>query len=144
MILYIAVAKVLGATIYYTDCYSYYQLRIFDFFVMYIVFFFFFFFQAEDGIRDHCVTGVQTCALPILMRIAWRTVGSIITRVWADVDALGDRLDGLTRIGIDEISYKRGHRYVTVVRSEERRVGKECRCRGSTYHEKKNRKDEMN
>src|SRR5476649_1323290 len=27
---------------------------------------FFFFFQAEDGIRDHCVTGVQTCALPIL------------------------------------------------------------------------------
>src|SRR5215204_6913283 len=28
--------------------------------------FFFFFFQAEDGIRDHCVTGVQTCALPIL------------------------------------------------------------------------------
>src|SRR5438034_3139316 len=29
-------------------------------------FFFFFFFQAEDGIRDHCVTGVQTCALPIL------------------------------------------------------------------------------
>src|SRR5436190_22058555 len=27
----------------------------------------FFFFQAEDGIRDHCVTGVQTCALPILL-----------------------------------------------------------------------------
>src|SRR5215204_7120661 len=33
---------------------------------MFIIFaFFFFFFQAEDGIRDHCVTGVQTCALPI-------------------------------------------------------------------------------
>src|SRR6476646_224283 len=31
--------------------------------------FFFFFFQAEDGIRDHCVTGVQTCALPISWRI---------------------------------------------------------------------------
>ena len=31
------------------------------------VVFFFFFFQAEDGIRDHCVTGVQTCALPILV-----------------------------------------------------------------------------
>src|SRR5476649_1536584 len=30
-----------------------------------LYFFFFFFFQAEDGIRDHCVTGVQTCALPI-------------------------------------------------------------------------------
>ena len=27
----------------------------------------FFFFQAEDGIRDHCVTGVQTCALPIFL-----------------------------------------------------------------------------
>jgi transposase len=44
------------------------------------------------------------------MRIAWRTVGSMITRVWADVEALRDRLDGLTRIGIDEISYKRSHR----------------------------------
>src|SRR5437588_11314056 len=32
--------------------------------------FFFFFFQAEDGIRDHCVTGVQTCALPILYPVA--------------------------------------------------------------------------
>ena len=29
---------------------------------------FFFFFQAEDGIRDHCVTGVQTCALPISVK----------------------------------------------------------------------------
>src|SRR5215211_9010543 len=32
---------------------------------------FFFFFQAEDGIRDHCVTGVQTCALPISMSELW-------------------------------------------------------------------------
>src|SRR5215211_8636399 len=32
-----------------------------------IYIFFFFFFQAEDGIRDHCVTGVQTCALPICL-----------------------------------------------------------------------------
>src|SRR5882672_8169686 len=31
----------------------------------------FFFFQAEDGIRDHCVTGVQTCALPIWARCRW-------------------------------------------------------------------------
>src|SRR5438132_4412452 len=34
-------------------------------FFLFFFFFFFFFFQAEDGIRDHCVTGVQTCALPI-------------------------------------------------------------------------------
>jgi len=50
-----------------------------------------------------------------LMRIAWRTVGSIITRVWADVDARCDRLAGLRRIGIDEISYKKGHKYLMVV-----------------------------
>jgi transposase len=50
-----------------------------------------------------------------LMRIAWRTVGAIIARVQADVDADVDRLDGLRRIGIDEISWKRGQRYITVV-----------------------------
>lgn len=50
-----------------------------------------------------------------LMRIAWRTVGSIITRVWGDIEKLHDRFAGLRRIGIDEISYKRGHRYLTIV-----------------------------
>jgi transposase len=47
--------------------------------------------------------------------VAWRTIGSIITRVNNDVEAVVDRLDGLRRIGIDEISYKRGHRYLIVV-----------------------------
>jgi transposase len=61
------------------------------------------------------VTQCSKTAVTELMRIAWRTVGGIIARVWADVEKLGDRLDGLTRIGIDEISYKRGHRYLTVV-----------------------------
>jgi transposase len=50
-----------------------------------------------------------------LLRVAWRTVGSIVTRVNADIDATVDRLEGLRRIGIDEISYKRGHRYLIVV-----------------------------
>jgi transposase len=50
-----------------------------------------------------------------LMRIAWRTVGSIITRVWADIDAQHDRFAGLRRIGIDEISYKKGYKYLMVV-----------------------------
>jgi transposase len=50
-----------------------------------------------------------------LMRIAWPTVGAIITRVRADIDADVDRLAGLRRIGIDEISYKKGHKYLTVV-----------------------------
>ena len=54
-------------------------------------------------------------AITELMRIAWRTVGSIITRVWADTAAGIDAFAGLTRIGIDEISYKRGHKYLTVV-----------------------------
>jgi transposase len=61
------------------------------------------------------VTQCSKAAVTQLMRIAWRTVGSIIARVWVDVEALGDRLDGLTRIGIDEISYKRHQRYLTVV-----------------------------
>ena len=46
------------------------------------------------------------------MRIAWRTVGAVITRVSADIEARVDRLTGLARIGIDEISYKRGQRYL--------------------------------
>lgn len=50
-----------------------------------------------------------------LMRIAWRTVGQVLSRVWGEIEAVGDRLDGLQRIGIDEISYKRGFRYLTVV-----------------------------
>ena len=50
-----------------------------------------------------------------LLGVAWRTIGSIITRVNNDVEATVDRLGGLRRIGIDEISYKRGHRYPIVV-----------------------------
>jgi len=50
-----------------------------------------------------------------LMRVAWRTVGSIIDRVWDDIDATTDRFEGLRRIGIDEISYKKGHKYLVVV-----------------------------
>jgi len=54
-------------------------------------------------------------AVTELMRVAWRTVGAIIARVGAELDAAVDRLAGLRRIGIDEVSYKRGHRYLTVV-----------------------------
>jgi transposase len=43
-------------------------------------------------------------AVTELMRVAWRTVGAVVTRVSADVDAAVDRLAGLRRIGIDEIS----------------------------------------
>ncbi|GAA1969469.1 hypothetical protein GCM10009776_35710 [Microbacterium deminutum] len=60
-------------------------------------------------------TQISKTAACELMRIAWRTVGKIVARVWADTDVARDRFAGLTRIGIDEISYKRGYRYLTVV-----------------------------
>jgi transposase len=47
-------------------------------------------------------------AVTQLMRIAWRTVGSVLARVCADTDALHDRFADLRRLGIDEISDKRG------------------------------------
>src|SRR5260221_3501809 len=71
-----------------------------------------FFFQAEDGIRDHCVTGVQTCALPISAKgppehasTSRRPTRRGCSTCWPQAD-----------------------------RSEERRVGKECRSRWSPYH----------
>jgi transposase len=56
-------------------------------------------------------------AATALMRIAWRSVGAIITRVWdaAEAAAATDGLDGLQRIGIDEIAYRRNMKYLTVV-----------------------------
>jgi transposase len=54
-------------------------------------------------------------AVTELLRISWRVVGRIVTRVSGDAQAKVDRFAGLRRIGIDEISYKRGHRYLTVV-----------------------------
>jgi transposase len=54
-----------------------------------------------------------------LMRISWRTAGNIIERVCAEQLARIDPLDGLRRIGIDEISYKKGHKYLVVVVSHD-------------------------
>src|SRR5205823_12114723 len=78
-----------------------------------------FFFQAEDGIRDKLVTGVQTCALPISSSLR-RT-----DRNAADVDASGSASPA-THAAWNS----RNH---STSRSEERRVGKECRCRWSPY-----------
>src|SRR5260370_23294538 len=90
---------------------------------------FIFFFQAEDGIRDSSVTGVQTCALPISharaelrIRQRLRPFGfgsqsrffpSVLTRATKDRARSQEIVGG---------------------RSEERRVGKECRSRWSPYH----------
>src|SRR5437763_13884072 len=86
--------------------------------------FFFFFFQAEDGIRDTSVTGVQTCALPISPDDAAKGVKQTII----DVDA------GVTTALDDIIKTWYG------VGSEERRVGKESRSREwKDTEEKKNK-----
>lgn len=62
--------------------------------------------------------GLAKTAICGLLGLAWRTVGVIIDRVVADaeaVDPLDARLNGVRRIGIDEVSYRRGHKYLLVV-----------------------------
>src|SRR5205823_11830319 len=84
-----------------------------------------FFFQAEDGIRDKLVTGVQTCALPIFPSLQFQVKGN-------------DGRPTLHSAGIN--GQLTGHRakllifddLIKSLRSEERRVGKECRSRWST------------
>ena len=68
-----------------------------------------------DALAAWLAVRTSKSAVMELLRVAWRTVGAIVTRVNADVEAGFDRLEGLRRIGIDEISYKRGHRYLIVV-----------------------------
>jgi transposase len=68
----------------------------------------------EDQVCWLAVNTSKT-AVAQLMRIAWRTVGAICERVAAEAQREVDLLDGLRRIGIDEISHLKGHRYLTVV-----------------------------
>src|SRR3712207_8249688 len=97
----------------------------------------FFFFQAEDGIRDIGVTGVQTCALPISPRVmnglseywpAEKRMGKPI-RTTTRSPALNDPVCGWSNCEVAVITV-----WPESVRSEERRVGKECRSRWSPYH----------
>src|SRR5437016_10816394 len=97
----------------------------------------FFFFQAEDGIRDWSVTGVQTCALPILAEtsplvqnlvdrgLSAASARLIVARTdHAKVEEKISLVDWLSAINDSRVQK----------RSEERRVGKECRCRWAPYH----------
>src|SRR5258707_2833469 len=90
---------------------------------------FFFFFQAEDGIRDIGVTGVQTCALPIsaIKQIHSGTTLSLPHPLEVE---LAERLVDLIPCAEMVRFGKNG----SDARSEERRVGKECRSRWSPYH----------
>src|SRR5699024_12025237 len=90
---------------------------------MYIVIFFFF--QAEDGIRDRNVTGVQTCALPICYPMeSWLAiitdVGFPIAVTFYSMHRLERKMDLL----IESIHTLPSS--IREARSEERRVGKEC------------------
>jgi transposase len=68
----------------------------------------------EDQVAWLAVNCSKT-AVAALMRIAWRTVGGICERVAAEAQREVDLLAGLRRIGIDEISHRKGQRYLTVV-----------------------------
>jgi len=68
----------------------------------------------DDQVAWLAVECSQT-AVSELMRIAWRSVGSVLTRVSRRLEQGQDRLAGLHRIGIDEISWRRGQRYLIVV-----------------------------
>src|SRR2546422_10380501 len=100
----------------------------------------FFFFQAEDGIRDVAVTGVQTCALPICRESRFLR-GDLRPAEGRDAGAPGRRrcLPRVRRsarpargatLGRLEAATCAGVR----ARSEERRVGEECRSRWAPYH----------
>src|SRR5256885_7014531 len=99
----------------------------------------FIFFQAEDGIRYYKVTGVQTCALPICSPLPPLTGRS------REVGVKGEFLDGRLNasLALFHIQQRNAAQYVSAnpetgeevyARSEERRVGKECRSRWSPYH----------
>src|SRR5690554_7476159 len=91
---------------------------------------FFFFFQAEDGIRDADVTGVQTCALPI----------SSAVKAWIRNSSRVASMHIVPGVRVIELAWMTRPRSLCceglkrTIRSEERRVGKECRSRWSPYH----------
>src|SRR2546429_9598215 len=85
----------------------------------------FFFFQAEDGIRDVAVTGVQTCALPILTVAEY--FGYLTPYLVYNLAPLAGLVAGVVTLGI--------------MRSGEGRVGEEGRSRGGADHLKKKKKN---
>src|SRR5256884_2900518 len=98
----------------------------------------FFFFQAEDGIRDVAVTGVQTCASSDLGCSLRCLVGGIGRSIYRSTQFPGNRhisarakyLSAAAEVPLMRAPESRGGK----IRSEERRVGKECRSRWSPYH----------
>src|SRR5256885_2432184 len=97
---------------------------------------FFFFFQAEDGIRDYKVTGVQTCALPIFS--AYLSGSKCLRGRHHWPKARKDCRDSMAAKSTRQVTLSFCKKRTAIAgfcsRSEERRVGKECRSRWSPYH----------
>src|SRR3712207_7433869 len=100
------------------------------------VYILFFFFQAEDGIRDIGVTGVQTCALPISEIFEKIGDKKSYLFLYQELSKAKEKqikvyaLEKLLYFALEKENIKDAKKY----RSEERRVGKECRSRWSPYH----------
>src|SRR5258708_26813423 len=105
-------------------------------FIFFLLFdFIFFFFQAEDGIRDDLVTGVQTCALPILKVLDTPVVDRKVHTAGVELDYYGSIEDFHRFTYGTHLQFHVDGDVTTILhRSEERRVGKECRSRWSPYH----------
>src|SRR5699024_12025826 len=105
-----------------------------------------FFFQAEDGIRDRNVTGVQTCALPIsfiqdyIYEHGWQNLRPIQVAAAEEIFETEDNvlLSASTASGKTEAAF-----FPILSRSEERRVGKECRCRWTRGQKKTETREGM-
>src|SRR5690606_40123916 len=101
--------------------------------------FFFFFFQAEDGIRDFHVTGVQTCALPICALAGWiwsklpENPDMALQKIDAQYKRNQDSRDLPSAAELQKKLLPNPIELTNYERSEERRVGKECRSGWSTY-----------
>src|SRR5439155_10951346 len=99
-------------------------------FIRFLFFYFFFFFQAEDGIRDGHVTGVQTCALPIYSSECFsKQSENNESGEPIGIAAMEKHSEEFLVHHCKEARLPRRQN-----RSEERRVGKECRSRWSRYH----------
>src|SRR3712207_6943493 len=94
----------------------------------------FFFFQAEDGIRDIGVTGVQTCALPIYHPFEPAFLDDQIQAQYEADVRLGRAMGAFAGLAVLVACLGLFGLAALTARSEERRVGKECRSRWSPYH----------
>src|SRR5438046_4925948 len=109
----------------------------------------FFFFQAEDGIRDWSVTGVQTCALPICRESGGTHPARPCPSAWVghpsgEVFAGRENWHGLSsprhEVAAQNVFAEMEYLSGTAARSEERRVGKECRTGREPDHKQQKRK----